>query len=107
MLIEIEGNFMLIGIGCNVGYSPDVLATGRDGGRPASCLRRHCGPEGGAIAEDDSSWSATDVSRALGETIFQSFVHWLTQQGPLESAESIVGGYREVMDFTPKALRND
>jgi biotin-(acetyl-CoA carboxylase) ligase len=39
MLIEMEGDYLIVGIGCNVMTSPEVAATGVDGGRPAACIR--------------------------------------------------------------------
>jgi biotin-(acetyl-CoA carboxylase) ligase len=41
MLIEMEGDFLLVGIGCNVMTAPEVATTGIDGGRPPTCIREH------------------------------------------------------------------
>ena len=41
VLIEVEGDFMIIGIGCNVLTAPVVESTGGDNGRTATCLARH------------------------------------------------------------------
>jgi hypothetical protein len=41
VLIEIEGDFMLIGIGCNVMTAPTVENTGIDNGRSSTCLSKH------------------------------------------------------------------
>lgn len=32
---------LVIGIGCNIGAAPSVSATGKEGGRPATCLAEH------------------------------------------------------------------
>ena len=49
VLIEVEGDFMIIGIGCNVLTAPVVESTGGDNGRTATCLARHmdCSKEAG------------------------------------------------------------
>lgn len=33
-----DGDYLLIGIGCNVLYAPSVQSIGSDAGRPATCL---------------------------------------------------------------------
>lgn len=42
MLIEMEGDYLVVGIGCNVIHAPAVEVTGADGGtRAATCLIDH------------------------------------------------------------------
>jgi BirA family biotin operon repressor/biotin-[acetyl-CoA-carboxylase] ligase len=41
ILIEIENNIALVGIGCNVCEAPIINTNGVEGGRPSTCLKNH------------------------------------------------------------------
>ena len=41
ILIEIENNIVLVGIGCNVCEAPMINTNGIEGGRPSTCLKNH------------------------------------------------------------------
>lgn len=57
MLIEMENDRLLIGIGVNVRQAPDVPSDGPDRGRPATCMAMH-----GAESDDSAVQS---LSRAI------------------------------------------
>ena len=44
-MVEIEDDFVIAGIGCNVFHSPNVLECGSEAGREATCLWEHTSME--------------------------------------------------------------
>lgn len=81
MLIEADGGYLLVGIGCNVESRPEIIHNGKEGGRPATCLREHqetsfSVSEGSHYVHvdavglaDASTLSAKDKSRAGAEIV--------------------------------------
>ena len=72
-LIEVENNFMLIGIGCNVVTAPEVIQSGGpDKGRQSTCVAAHNAEIAKACATDSAS-----EAKSLAAAISVSICDWL------------------------------
>ena len=107
VLIEIEDDFMIIGIGCNIMTAPTVETSGGDNGRSATCLARHID-----CSTDDHSSSPTNTCSALGhlhkeiasEIYGALSAHILL---PVDTAEQVILDFERNMNFAPQQLRGD
>ena len=61
VLIEMEKDHLIIGIGCNIGTAPVVVDTGPNGGRQATCLYKHCKPSGPDVNSGASECFRTEI----------------------------------------------
>lgn len=113
VLIEVEGDFMLIGIGCNIMTAPSVETAGVNNGRQSTCLARHITSciSSSADAQIDHS-NLTDTCPSLGELhkeiaaeIYGALTALILQ--PKETAEQVVVDFERYMDFSPQRLRGD
>jgi biotin-(acetyl-CoA carboxylase) ligase len=113
VLIEVEGDFMLIGIGCNIMTAPPVETTGLNNGRQSTCLARHITSCGSSDADADVQIEIlTDTCPSLGELhkeiaaeIYGALSTLILQ--PKETAEQVVVDFERYMNFAPQRLRGD
>jgi biotin-(acetyl-CoA carboxylase) ligase len=89
VLIEVERDTILVGIGCNVLTSPEVQKSGDNSGRDAGCIADY-------ICFDDVSEEESDSARAspaieyrnlLARAIFDHTTQWISDS---DSAERVV-----------------
>jgi hypothetical protein len=129
MLIEMEGDFLLVGIGCNVMTAPEVASTGIDGGRTATCLREHnveietiwreyqqTGKEGMEEiketlmvekAEDfrlDPVIGKEDIHKKLTVDIVKKFKEWIENQQDDDS--TVIEDFSRRMDYSMQRRRD-
>jgi biotin-(acetyl-CoA carboxylase) ligase len=97
VLIEVDSNRMLIGIGCNIGSAPMVDKTGSQAGRPSICLAEH-NPN---IL--DESISSSPPNHLIAIEIIQAIKDWLKAS---DSAARIIDDFQLHMDFRPQRLRD-
>ena len=113
VLIEVDGDNMLIGIGCNIMTAPAVESVGIDNGRQATSLSRHItGCEGSTISESGESASSAETCPYLGNLhkeiaaeiygALSSYTLW-----PTDTAEQVVVDFERHMSFSPQKLRGD
>jgi biotin-[acetyl-CoA-carboxylase] ligase BirA-like protein len=102
-LVEIEDGRILIGVGCNVAWSPEVPSAGPDRGRKATHLAQHVGAER-ATHEDPCKSLASDIARGVR--------HWLEAAGSgpgsgSDSAAAVVQEFQLQMDLSAtQRIRN-
>ena len=111
VLIEVEGDFMLIGIGCNIMTAPPVETTGVNNGRQSTCLARHitsCGSSGADVQIDnltDTCPSLGELHKEIAAEIYGALSALIQQ--PKETAEQVVVDFERYMNFAPQRLRGD
>jgi hypothetical protein len=131
-LIEMEGDYFLVGIGCNVMSIPEIAKVGDDAGRSAACLRDHSPAiqelwnapseekkEETCVADKASSeGSSLEVSPSLLYSQFgrkeihkkiilelvTEFQEWL--ENPFLSNQKIIEDFERNMDFSPQRRRD-
>ena len=113
ILIEVEGDYMLIGIGCNIMTAPAVENVGTENGRQATCLSRHItGCEVRTVTESGDSAPSDDTCPYLGNLhkeiaaeiygALSSYTLW-----PHDSSEQVVVDFERYMSFSTQRLRGD
>lgn len=125
VLIEIEGDFILIGIGCNIMTAPVVDSVGPENGRQATCLIRHiseCTGAGASAGESSSSsngiadnqaiMTSSDTCPSLGELhkeiaaeIYGALSSYALQHN--DTTEQVIADFERYMNFSPQRLRGD
>lgn len=112
MLIELDNDRMLVGIGCNVGSAPSVDATGQQGGRPSTCLAdfnpdiqayKQAQNPSAIVFETDMTNYDEPPHHVIAKEIFYSIKDWLSQR---DDVINIVRDFETFMDFRPQKLRN-
>jgi biotin-(acetyl-CoA carboxylase) ligase len=108
VLIEIEGDFMLVGIGCNVMTAPDVQSTGEDNGRPSTCLANHmqnCAIEDSGNKDTCSSNVPLDeIHKEIAAEIYGALSSYTKQSS--DSAADVITDFEKYMNFNPQKLRS-
>ena len=113
VLIEVEGDYMLIGIGCNIMTAPAIENVGADNGRQATCLSRHItGCEASTVTQSGDSAPTADTCPYLGNLhkeiaaeiygALSSYTLW-----PHDTAEQVVVDFERYMSFSTQRLRGD
>lgn len=119
MLIEMEGDYLLVGIGCNVMSLPEIPSTGENGGRLATCLREY-NEEMSALwkeylpvretrpPESSGYQLATEVHQVdfhkkLALEIISSFRDWLQQ---FDRNDVVIEDFSRLMDYSPQKRRD-
>lgn len=109
ILIEVVGDYTLIGVGCNVGSIPNILPSGSDGGRAAVCLstllvsNHSFARESGAIVAPDvtapgpAGVDAPRLARHVGDALCQALYAWV-ETSATDSAKAIVNDFDLRMD---------
>jgi len=97
ILIEVQDDYALVGVGCNIGSAPTVESTGPDCGRPATCLLDH-------VAVDARDTAATDLIQTVGTDLCRSIYAWVETSGG-DSARAIVSDFSQAMDTTKQRMR--
>ncbi len=101
VLIEVDRDFILIGIGVNISSRPDIIGTGADSGRPATCLYEHIVSEG----ERDHA-QTTKMIKTIGEEVATQIYDWAASSS-LDAGDRIVSDFNEKMDYSEQRLRLD
>ena len=129
VLIEMEGDMLLVGIGCNVLSAPTVNANTNNANaaptiRPATCLADHnrvyaqlvesmqqqtqecAASSSGAIDGQriELTMRAGDVHKELGLDICDHLYDWLASQA--DTAALVVQDFERNMDLSPQRLRD-
>lgn len=119
VLIEIEGDFILIGIGCNIMTAPVVANFGPENGRQATCLVRHItdcinGSETSSSHTVDNQGAATfshtcpslgDLHKEIAAEIYGALSSHVEKHN--DTAEQVTTDFERYMDFSPQRLRGD
>lgn len=106
-MIEVEGDQLLVGIGCNVRSSPTVEGTGPEGGRQGTCLADHAAEmteqDLDAPSDGEEGVSAAhDIAKEIAEEISGSIAHWLSSA---DAAEAVRADFEKMMDTSLQSLR--
>jgi len=99
ILIEIQNDYFLIGIGCNVLYAPEIQSTGTDSGRKATCIADYC------MKDVLNMNSSKTIANDLGTHIADSVYKWVYDNHN-DAGEFIVNDFSMQMDYSPKKLRD-
>lgn len=78
VLIEMEKEHLVIGIGCNIGSAPVVVGTGPNGARQATYLYQHC-RKSDLATSDNVADLIESLRRDVGADIVKSFSDMLQQ----------------------------
>jgi len=108
VLIEMEDDFFLIGIGCNVVTKPEVSPDGPDGGRTPTALIEHSS----IIEEMQQSFTSCDTNqqcavqpnRRVAMDIASRFSAWMTSGN--DSPQQVIDDFSANMDFSEQVLRD-
>mmetsp|Transcript_18185 Transcript_18185/g.17522 ORF Transcript_18185/g.17522 Transcript_18185/m.17522 type:complete len:287 (+) Transcript_18185:316-1176(+) len=106
VLIEIEGDFMLVGIGCNVMTAPDVQSTGEDNGRPSTCLANHMQYCGDSENKDTcpSNVPLDEIHKEIAAEIYGALSSYTKQSS--DPATQVITDFEKYMNFNPQKLRS-
>lgn len=121
ILIEMERDYLLVGVGVNVATTPDVLPTGQDCGRRATSLAHHLADpdqwrlassahvtqgegEGSGGGEGGKALDGARLARAVGMELCLALHNWAATSGA-DSATAIVSDFTAAMDCTGQRLR--
>ena len=105
ILIETVQDWFLIGIGINVGYAPEISREGVDYGRSATCISKHCDPNGDA---DEEYWIG--VSKALARDIaydLHSFFDSPSAGPGTHSGDAILDEWKSYIDWSMELVLRD
>lgn len=107
ILIEMEGDHLLVGIGCNIATAPGVPSSGSEGGRPSTSLAAHSPPLQQLLdnEEEGSAEQLRQYCQRITLDVFQQFVGWVDAQA--DSAQAVLADFTKHMDFSTQRLRND
>jgi biotin-(acetyl-CoA carboxylase) ligase len=108
VLIEIEHDFIIVGIGCNVYQSPLVEGAGADAGRQSTCLWDHCHMNNTIETTVEENNSTEEVKKkefihSIGLKLFASVSAWLDARE--DTGERVVSDFQRLMTKTPQRLR--
>jgi hypothetical protein len=79
--MELDGDRLFIGIGCNVVQAPSIELTGADGGRPATCIKDHYISSGSIEGStQESSEIPDDFAFDIANGIFTSVLSWIQSE---------------------------
>lgn len=104
VLMELENDRLVVGIGCNVGSSPSVDATGVQGGRPSTSLAEY-NPSIKSY-KNDSNELVTPPHHQIAEDMFQSIKYWILSE-ETDTVNSVVNDFEKLMTKSPQKLRDD
>jgi hypothetical protein len=106
VLIEVDSDFLVVGIGCNVMSAPEVAPSGSNGGRPATCIAHHSRE---VSVDEQADGSATEqgqhLCQSLAESIRDSFVRWI--EDGADSPARVVEQCNALLDYSPQFIRNE
>lgn len=97
VLIEMEDDYLLVGIGCNVRTAPSIDSKGADAGRTSTAIALH-NPT--MLQQQDDIF---DAHRRVSLAIYQRFEEWLQSS---DSAERIIADFSSNMDYSIQTLRD-
>ena len=109
MLIEIENDYIVVGIGCNMFHAPVVSGAGADAGRHATCVWSHCQlPSNRDESSEEDRNALDDVKkqaaiRSLGVKLYTAVSRWL--EGKADSGGAVVDDFQRMMTKSPQHLR--
>lgn len=136
VLIEVDGDRVVVGIGCNVQQAPVVESSGQQYGRLATCLAEHqrssggdsSGDNSGIISGGGSSSSSCgegkdqkidtcsaehglldpNTHKEIAAEIFGALSAWLRPSpGDEDSAEAVIKDFERDMDLSQQRLRGE
>lgn len=106
VLIEMEKNHFVVGIGCNINSSPKIVRTGAEGARPATHVLQHVSSGDGENCDDVID--PETCRRSVAEGIVAAFSHWLCPiEAKVESATDIIATANAMMSREPQLVRLD
>lgn len=101
VLIEVEKDYCLVGIGCNILHAPSISNIGTDSGRPATYIAEHYKDTENNVINNES---ATSLAREIGSQISNAVFGW-SINSHIDNAENVVSEFTNLMEFTPQRLR--
>ena len=106
ILIESYRDWLLIGIGINVGYAPDIPLEGPDYGRRAAALSGYIDS---AFVQSEKFW--IEISKQLGKNIAHDLHTWLypasSSSSSLEIGDLILDEWKSFVDWDMKLVLRD
>jgi biotin-(acetyl-CoA carboxylase) ligase len=110
ILIEMEDDYFLIGIGCNVWTIPEVSPDGPDGGRSPTALVDHSSIISDMYQRQESCDANQQCSlppphRQIAVDIATKFSQWIADSNG-DSPQQVIDDFSVNMDFTEQVLRD-
>lgn len=105
ILIESSQDWLLIGIGINVGYAPDIPSEGVDYGRNTTALCKYCPRD---ELNKDQTW--VDVATQLGRAIAFDLHSWLNHSSASFSTQigdNILTEWKSYVDWDMELVLRD
>lgn len=107
MLMEMDGDYLFVGIGCNVVVAPFVESAGENAGRPSTALSAFIGLEMDASATGDAAESEKASIPAMTSEIARDVVdrisYWIANP---DSEDSVIADYSASLDWSTQKLRD-
>ncbi len=105
VLIEMENDYMLIGIGCNVRTAPTIDAQGKDAGRSSTaiCLHNTSIQKQCEQSKEDDISSPFHYHKVISIAIFKQFEQWLNSY---DNGALVIEDFSRNMDFNVQQLRD-
>lgn len=103
ILIEMEEDYFIIGIGCNVLTVPDVATLGNEALRSATAISEHNEELTHAAAQNP--YEIPDYYKSVAIEIFSSFKSYQNQI--LDSPSQVIQEFSSQMDYSIQKLRDE
>ena len=104
VLIEIENDSILIGVGCNTAEAPSVDKEGSNGGRPATCLADYNDEYKVLLSEGNTKDLFEKINKDIAGEIYDRMVAWLSST---DSSKNIIEEFKSQMSYGKQFLRLD
>jgi len=107
ILIEMEDDCMLIGIGCNIATVPDVSMLGQEALREATAVVKHS-----AFAENISTTQQISVGQNVVDELYKDVAISLMNsfklytETSIDNSAEVIREFSSRMDYSPQRMRN-
>ena len=102
VLIEIENDSILLGIGCNTAEAPTVDKGGSNGGRPATCLAEYNDEYNEHLSRENAKDFYERINKDIAAEIYERLTLWLSSN---DCSENVIGEFQSQMTFGKQYLR--
>jgi biotin-[acetyl-CoA-carboxylase] ligase BirA-like protein len=101
VLIEIENNNVLVGIGCNIGSAPTVETNGKNGGRKSTCLYDYKLRQ----YNENNETNVKNVRNMIANSIMNNIMNWIEEGN--DSSSLVINEFQSLMTTSPQVIRKE
>ena len=101
VLIEIENDNVLVGIGCNIGDAPIVEINGKNGGRKSTCLYDYKL----RLYSENNENNVKNVRNMVANSILNNIKNWIEEAN--DTSLLVINEFQSLMTNSPQILRKE